>query len=173
MSHIPYNFSHNGLVTLKIVLNPTTYPNFLSFLRHKNVPTAPTEMTFSVSRDAGRFEWAGKNPFTVFCQPKRLLDWRIWILIYDALRFNACAGRILKSNDFELSIGEYLRRNNYSQSFMENYLIVSPHPFLSILLTPFVMQPMTAAIWSTPPGKCALDFPARTLVFHVSVSWLQ
>ena len=25
---------------------------------------------------------------------------------------------------------------------------------------------MTAAIWSTPPGKCFLDFPARTLVSH-------
>lgn len=23
---------------------------------------------------------------------------------------------------------------------------------------------MTAAIWSTPPDKCALDFPARTLI---------
>ena len=23
---------------------------------------------------------------------------------------------------------------------------------------------MTAAIWSTPPDKCATDFPARTLV---------
>jgi len=23
---------------------------------------------------------------------------------------------------------------------------------------------MTAAIWSTPPDKCALDFPAKTLV---------
>ena len=23
---------------------------------------------------------------------------------------------------------------------------------------------MTAAIWSTPPGDCLLDFPARTLV---------
>ena len=23
---------------------------------------------------------------------------------------------------------------------------------------------MTAAIWSTPPDKCALDFPAHTLV---------
>ena len=26
------------------------------------------------------------------------------------------------------------------------------------------MQPMTAAIWSTPPNKAALDFPASTLV---------
>ena len=23
---------------------------------------------------------------------------------------------------------------------------------------------MTAAVWSTPPDKCSLDFPARTLV---------
>ena len=28
---------------------------------------------------------------------------------------------------------------------------------------------MTAAIWSTPPGKCALDFPACTLVSFLGV----
>jgi len=49
--------------------------------------------------------------------------------------------------DREVSIGEYLTRQGYSKSFTDNYLI-----------------PMTAAIWSTPPDKCALDFPARTLI---------
>ncbi len=89
-------------------------------------------MTFSVTRDNGRFEWAGKNPFTVFCQPKRVLDVQLWKLIYDVLRFNACAGRLLltpESSDFELSIGEYLAVNNYSESFKDNYLIVSPLVF--------------------------------------------
>lgn len=30
--------------------------------------------------------------------------------------------------------------------------------------SPSNVQPMTAAIWSTPPDKCNLDFPARTLL---------
>ncbi|KAI5123464.1 hypothetical protein M0805_008834 [Coniferiporia weirii] len=132
-----------------IVLNPSTYPNFLRFLNRKQVAVSPTEMTFSVSRDRGRFEWAGGNLFTVFCQPTRLLDSSMWRLIYDVLRFNACSRKIILENSSvqETSIGQYLESNGYSSSFRDNYLI-----------------PMTAAVWSTSPDKCTLDFPARTLI---------
>ncbi|KAF9562079.1 FAD/NAD(P)-binding domain-containing protein [Agrocybe pediades] len=167
-----------------IVFNPVTYPNFLRFLQlyapksessgsifsslisrilgsntddaadNKSDPgirILPTEMTFSVSRDRGVFEWAGKNLATVFCQPRRLVDPKMWRMIYDVLRFNACARRILLTvegdNEFEISIGDYLQREGYSDVFRDNYLI-----------------PMVAAIWSTPPDKCSLDFPARTLI---------
>ncbi|KAF5377876.1 hypothetical protein D9615_006709 [Tricholomella constricta] len=134
-----------------IVFNPSTYPNFLRFLRlHANTEKVilPTEMTFSVSRDGGAFEWAGKNLFTVFCQAKNLLDPGMWRLVWDVARFNATAGRILLENDRqEQSIGEYLDQEGYSASFRDNYLI-----------------PMTAAIWSTPADKCSMEFPATTLI---------
>jgi predicted NAD/FAD-binding protein len=89
-----------------------------------------TDMTFSISRDGGLFEWAGDNLKTIFCQPSRLLDPSMWILIYDVLRFNACARRLVigsnNSSDYDnLSIGEYLDREGYSNSFRDNYLIVS------------------------------------------------
>ncbi|KDR82518.1 hypothetical protein GALMADRAFT_151612 [Galerina marginata CBS 339.88] len=161
-----------------IVFNPSTYPNFLRFLqlypppkntrlslpswlRRKDpvednnngsgIRILPTEMTFSISRDGGAFEWAGKNLATVFCQARRLVDPQMWRMIYDVLRFNACARRVLlKTEDIserEISIGDYLNNEGYSAAFRNNYLI-----------------PMTAAIWSTPPDKCFLDFPARTLI---------
>ncbi|KAK0504457.1 FAD/NAD(P)-binding domain-containing protein [Armillaria luteobubalina] len=138
-----------------IVLNPSTYPNFLRFLKlHPSVEILPTEMTFSVTRDNGKFEWAGNNLATVFCQPWRVLDRNMWRMIYDILRFNASARRLVskwnKQNTEaweDYSIGEYLEWGSYSDAFRDNYLI-----------------PMTAAIWSTPPDKCALDFPARTLI---------
>ncbi|CAL1712637.1 unnamed protein product [Somion occarium] len=137
-----------------IVFNPSTYPNFINFLKsypHLRSAILPTEMTFSVSRDQGAFEWAGNNLFTVFTQPSRLLDPKMWRLLYDVLRFNACARQLVmhesKGNGAKLSIGQYLEREGYSDVFRDNYLI-----------------PMTAAIWSTPPDKCALDFPARTLI---------
>ncbi|KAF9077582.1 hypothetical protein BDP27DRAFT_1311295 [Rhodocollybia butyracea] len=110
-------------------------------------------MTFSVSRDRGKFEWAGDTIFTIFCQPWRLFDPNMWRMLYDVLRFNASGQRLVaKWNSgavdvAEMSIGEYLKQEGYSDSFQDNYLI-----------------PMTAAIWSTPPDKCALDFPARTLI---------
>ncbi|KAJ4482224.1 FAD/NAD(P)-binding domain-containing protein [Lentinula aciculospora] len=141
-----------------IVFNPCTYPNFLRFLkRHPKIPIAPTEMTFSVSRDHGKFEWAGDTIFTVFCQLRRLIDPNMWRMLYDVLRFNASAQRLVVQwnrgavDKMEMSVGEYLDKEGYSESFKDNYLIASNHP-------------MTAAIWSTPPDKCALDFPARTLI---------
>jgi predicted NAD/FAD-binding protein len=82
-------------------------------------------MTFSVSRDGGLFEWAGSNLMTIFCQPYRLIDPNMWRLIYDVLRFNACARSIITGvSDAEISIGEYLDREAYSDSFKDNYLIV-------------------------------------------------
>lgn len=109
----------------KIVLNPATYPNFLRFLKLKDIPVLPTEMTFSVSRDNSKFEWAGDNLFTIFCQPTRLLDPQMWGLIYDVLRFNACARKlILDDSEDNMSIGQYLDVNGYSHSFRDNYLIV-------------------------------------------------
>lgn len=106
-------------------------------------------MTFSVSRDNGLFEWAGDNLATIFIQPQRLLDPNHWRLIYDVLRFNACARRLVvgwsleKDGDSgfgELSIGEYLEREGYSDAFRDNYLIVSCfHP----CMTYFAFQRLT------------------------------
>lgn len=109
----------------QIVLNPSTYPNFLRFLKLESIAVVPTEMTFSVSRDAGTFEWAGSNLFTAFCQPKNLLNTSMWRLIWDVLRFNASARKLLASEieDPKLSIGAYLEREGYSDSFRDNYLI--------------------------------------------------
>ncbi|KAG9121770.1 hypothetical protein FRC07_002136 [Ceratobasidium sp. 392] len=142
-----------------IVCNPPSYPNFLKFLAQPDIriPTVPTEMTFSVSRDGGLFEWAGKDVSTVFCQMQNLLRPGMWRMIWDILRFNASALSLIddeepadpsvKASKAELSIGAYLDRGGYSNEFIDDYLI-----------------PMTAAIWSTPPDTCALDFPARTLI---------
>jgi predicted NAD/FAD-binding protein len=85
-------------------------------------------MTFAVSRDRGAFEWAGDNLATIFCQPSRLLDTGMWRMIYDVLRFNACARRIAQApvvEEDDMSIGTYLQREGYSERFKDDYLIVS------------------------------------------------
>lgn len=85
-------------------------------------------MTFSVSRDHGVFEWAGGSLAGLFCQPSRLLDPRMWRLLYDILRFNACARELVVDKDYYLencSVGEYLAREGYSDTFRDDYLIVS------------------------------------------------
>lgn len=123
-------------------------------------------MTFSVSRDGGTFEWAGKNLFTVFCQPSRLFDPTMWRMLYDVFRFNACALRFIRqsSDGGGISIGEYLQEEGYSNAFKDDYLIVCVPRMTILYLTDAFSQPMTAAVWSTPPDRCFDDFPARTLV---------
>ncbi|KAJ9149270.1 Amine oxidase [Pleurostoma richardsiae] len=146
-----------------IVLNTATYPNFIDFLRHVKVPTERTEMTFGVSRDHGLFEWSGTNLDAVFCQRRNLLSPRMWRMIFDIIRFNQFALDLLIEDESEdspsvrsgsrrivsqdESIGQYLEREGYSDAFRDDYLI-----------------PMTAAVWSTSPDKCSLQFPAVTLV---------
>ncbi|PHH92590.1 hypothetical protein CDD83_6651 [Cordyceps sp. RAO-2017] len=145
-----------------IVLNTATYPNFINFLKKLNVPTEATEMTFGVSRDQGLFEWAGTSLGAVFCQKKNLVSPRMWRMIFDIIRFNQFALDLLieddggptaengttrsLSSDVE-TIGQYLDREGYSDAFRDDYLL-----------------PMTAAVWSTSPDKCSLQFPVLTLV---------
>lgn len=141
--------------------------NFIAFLKEVGISTVPTEMTFGVSRDEGLFEWAGTSLSAIFAQRRNLLKPRMWRMIFDIIRFNQFALDLLhkeeeseinpiRQNGFtskiegpqhEESIGSYLEREGYSDSFRDDYLI-----------------PMTAAVWSTSPDKAALEFPAVTLI---------
>lgn len=119
-------------------IDPPSYPNLLRFLALSSVPTVPTEMTFAVTRDRGAFEWAGDTIFTVFCQPQNLIRAAHWRMIWDVLRFNACAKKLVEDDDegsgknengidLYISIGDYLVKEGYSDSFRDDYLIVSPN----------------------------------------------
>ena len=121
-------------------------------------------MTFGVSRDQGHFEWAGTSLSSIFAQRRNIFSLRMWRLIFDIVRFNEFALDILSQEDesendptiasgksdkqpSQESIGHYLDREGYSQTFRDDYLI-----------------PMTAAVWSTSPDKASLHFPAITLI---------
>lgn len=110
---------------------PHTYPNFTQFLqKHPHLRILPAEMSFTVSRDSGAFEWASRSLSGFFCQRARILDPDMWRMLYDIFRFNACApglilGQDAGKEDSTLSIGEYLASEGYSESFTNNYLLVS------------------------------------------------
>jgi predicted NAD/FAD-binding protein len=110
-------------------------------------------MTFGVCRDQGAFEWSGTSLNSIFAQRRNILRPSFWRMIFDIVRFNQFALDLLTdvdgtlANDNEMTIGEYLERECYSDVFRDDYLI-----------------PMTACVWSTGPDKCALEFPAVTLV---------
>jgi predicted NAD/FAD-binding protein len=77
----------------------------------------------------------------------------MWRMVFDIVRFNQFALDVLMADEpTEETIGEYLDREGYSNAFRDDYLI-----------------PMTAAVWSTSPDKCTLEFPAVTLIRFLSV----
>ena len=133
-----------------IVMNTATYPNCINFLRDVGIETRATEMSFAVCRDQGKFEWSGSLK-GIFAQRRNLLSYNHWRMILDIIRFNLFAPHLLHEkgyeNDYRLSIGNYLNSCWYTEAFKHDYLI-----------------PMTAAVWSTPPGKASLEFPAKTLI---------
>ncbi|KAJ3321678.1 hypothetical protein HDV06_003971 [Boothiomyces sp. JEL0866] len=145
-----------GVDTGFIVCNNITYPNFLNLLSLLDIEIINSDMSFSVSRNNGSLEWAGKNLNTIFAQRSNLVNPQMWRMIYEVVRFNEHANRIAEeadalppnSHEFaKVSLGEFFKKFNYSKFFYENYLL-----------------PMTAAIWSMPADKTFDEFPLVTLV---------
>ncbi|KAI0187191.1 amine oxidase [Xylaria flabelliformis] len=140
------------------VINTAAYPNFINFLRKAKVPIAPTHMTFGFSRDKGKFEWASSSLDAIFCQRINFFSPSMWRLVFDIIRFNKFALDLLRDEGTRLNepssspsspetIGHYLDRQGYSDTFRDAYLI-----------------PITASMWSMSPNTCALQFPIVTLV---------
>ena len=88
-------------------------------------------------------------------------------MLFDIARFNVSAVRVF-GEDEDISISEYLDREGYSPQFKDDFLLVCslshPRLFGRFKFVVDLLQPMTAAIWSTPPGVCANDFLAKGLI---------
>lgn len=127
-----------------IVFNTRTYPNFTALLEHLGLASRATDMSFSVSRDAGRFEYAAPG---LFAQRRNLLNPRFWRMLSEILRFYRQAPADLAVlADPELTLGDYLARRGFGRAFQDDHLL-----------------PMAAAIWSSPSGLLA-DYPAEAFI---------
>lgn len=128
-----------------IVFNHRTYPNFIRLLEELGVGEQFGRMCFSVVEETTGLEWASTGLVGIFAQRKNVLNPRIWRMIRDILRFNKHAKAILDEPP-TFSIGDYLKRENYSDEFRDLFLI-----------------PMGAAIWSAPLQQF-LKYPASSLL---------
>ena len=128
-----------------IVYNEATYPNLVALFDHLGVKTQPSEMSFAVSLDDGRLEYAGGDLAGLFAQRRNLVSPRFLGMIRDLLRFYREAPGKLAGLE-ALSLGAFLERDGYGRAFQEDHLL-----------------PMAAAIWSAP-ARTLLDFPAASFV---------
>lgn len=128
-----------------LVYNERTYPQLIALFDALGVPTASTDMSFSVSVGPHDFEWCGSDLRSLFAQPSNALSPRFWSMLRDILRFNrhatALAHDPARAQDASVPLGDWLAANGYGRAFRDGYLL-----------------PMAAAIWSCPTATM-LAFP--------------
>jgi predicted NAD/FAD-binding protein len=137
-----------------IVFNDWTYPNFIALLGELGATWQWSNMSFSLRCERSGLEYNGTSINSLFAQRRNALNPNFLRMIVDILRFNGRARELLRSPKDSteaaalqaLTLGEYLRRERYSDVFIERYII-----------------PMGRAIWSAT-GRGMLDFPARFFV---------
>ena len=133
-----------------IVLNDRNYPNFEPLLEQLGVATQPSRMSFSVSDDDGRFEYAG-TPRGLFAQRSHLRSPRFLRMVRDLVRFNREARALLELGpDAGPSLRELLAAGGYSEWFADRLIV-----------------PQASAVWSADPDQM-WSFPASFLArfFH-------
>ncbi len=144
---IDYAGKHISVDTGFIVYNEGTYPNLTALFAALDVKTHASSMSFALSLDHGKMEWAGDNLSTLFAQKRNLLRPSFLLMLKEILRFNRqCLADRQAGHLSRLSIGDYLNWRGFSPGFTNNYLV-----------------PMAAAIWSSPAARM-LDFPAEHFV---------
>ncbi len=127
-----------------LVFNRATYPNLVALFEHLDVPTAKSDMSFSVSLESPALEWAGTSLATLFAQRRNLVRPAFLRMLADVLRFNREAGVLAAAAPDERSLGTFLEQGRYGTAFRDWYL-----------------TPMAAAIWSCPT-RAMLEYPAAT-----------
>jgi len=128
-----------------IVFNHVNYPHLSAMFRDLDVPVTKSDMSFGVSLDGGRVEYALRSGNALFGQRRNIMDPRFHLMIRDILRFNAGAETEVAAAP-DLTIAALIERMGLGARFREHYL-----------------YPFCGAIWSTPDQDIG-KFPARALV---------
>lgn len=125
-----------------VVYNADCYPNLVALFDYLSVPTAETEMSFSVSMNSGDYEYSGNGLSGLFAQRRNLFNSSHWVMTAEILRFFREVSELeVSSLDPHCSLGSWLAANRYSDFFIQRHIL-----------------PMGAAIWSTP-AETMLAFP--------------
>jgi len=145
----------HGVDTGFLVFNERTYPGLIALLAELQVPTAPSDMSFSVQvpgagvLGARALEWSGSNLATVFAQRRNLLRPQFWGMLSELLRFNRLCTDLAESGQEQALVqplGDFLDQHGFGPAFRHWYFL-----------------PMLGCIWSCPTDQM-LRFPVATMV---------
>ena len=125
-----------------IVFNEKTYPNFVKLMKRLGVAWKPSNMSFSVQCKKTGLEFCPSSLNSLFIQRKNLLRPSFYRMMLDIFRFRRESDELLNSDDYTLTLENFLAAKKFSRPFIENFII-----------------PMGAAVWSADPVKFN-EFPA-------------
>ncbi len=125
-----------------IVFNEKTYPNFVRLMKRLGVAWQPSNMSFSVQCKKTGLEFSPSSLNSLFIQRKNLLRPSFYRMIFDIFKFRRESEALLKSDDYTLTLENFLTAKQFSRLFIEHFII-----------------PMGEAIWSADPVKFN-EFPA-------------
>ena len=120
-----------------IVFNFETYPNLINFFKENDVQIEKSNMSFSVSVDNTNFEYCGNGLKGIFSNKLNFFNYKFLQMFFDIIKFYKKCDKI-EIFDEKYTLGEYLKENNLSQTFIDYHLI-----------------PMVSAIWSMPPVEAS------------------
>jgi len=129
-----------------IIFCPEYYPHFFRMLKHLGVELQATDMSFSAFNRQSKVVYNATNLNKLFCQRRNLLNLSFYRMLFDIVRFFSTAPKVLKNNDTQMTVAEYLKQKRYGKGFINDHLL-----------------PMVSALWSATPERVA-QFPIHHLV---------
>jgi predicted NAD/FAD-binding protein len=139
----------HGVDTGFLVFNERTYPKLIALFGELQVPTALSDMSFSVQVPDIGLEWSGSDLNSVFAQRRNLARPAFWRMLRDLTRFNRWATTRAergRATEQQQAIGDFLAEHRFSAEFRDWYFL-----------------PMIGCIWSCPTDQM-LRFPIATMI---------
>ena len=127
-----------------IVFNYANYPHLTRMFAELEVPVERSDMSFGVSIDQGRIEYALRDLRGLVAQKSNFARPGFYRMIADIAKFNARAVEMAQNDD--MTIDALMDALNMGDWFRRYYLL-----------------PICGAIWSTPATEIGA-FPARSLM---------
>lgn len=127
-----------------IVFNYANYPRLTALFEELDVPVVKSDMSFGVSADNGRVEYALNDLAALFAQRRNVVNPKFLGMLVDIMRFNSKASAL--AQDPSVTLGELMERLKMGEWFQKYYLL-----------------PFSGAIWSTPLEQM-MSFPAQALM---------